>query len=100
MAWDGVKVTAIPSEYTSLRDLLASNRLLISLDTDSALLVSDQATGALLAELSLFSDGEWAAVVQGGGYLASPGGDAHVKVFVAGQRVKATEDYRLRIEGW
>ncbi|MGA2764229.1 MAG: hypothetical protein ABSG17_12760 [Spirochaetia bacterium] len=100
VAWDGAKVTAIPSEYTSLRDLLASDKLLISLDRDSALLVADQATGALLAELSLFSDGEWAAVVQGGGYLASPGGDAHVKVFVGGQRVKATEDYRLRIEGW
>lgn len=100
VSWDGAKTTTIPSEYVSLRGFVACQGLIVSLDRNSVLGIIQQATGSRIGELSLFSDGEWAATVSGGGYLASPGGDAHVKVFANGTPVKATEDYRLRIESW
>jgi hypothetical protein len=100
VAWDGVRATTLPTDYATWRRLLACDGLIMTLDRDSTLVITDQASGARVGELSLFIDGEWAVVVRGGGYLASPGGDAHVKVFVNGAPVKATEDYRLRVESW
>ena len=100
VSWDGATVGDIPTEYASLRRLLAGAGLLLSLDSDSVLMIANEAGGSRVAELYFFSDGEWAATVPGGGYLASPGGDAHVKVFVNGAAAKATEDYRLRMESW
>jgi WD40 repeat protein len=100
VSWNGGKATIIPAEYASLRGFLACEGLLFSLDRDSVLSIADQSSGSRVGELSLFSDGEWAATVPGGGYLASPGGDSHVRVFVNGTSVRATEDYRLRAESW
>ncbi len=100
VSWDGVNESTIPTEYGSVRGLLAGAGLIISMDRDSTLAIEEKSSGSRLAELSLFADGEWAATVRGGGYLASPGGDAHVRVFVNGTPAKATEDYRLRIESW
>lgn len=100
VSWDGAKTSAIPAEYASLRGFLACQGLIVSLDRNSALGIIEQASGSRIGELSLFSDGEWAATVNAGGYLASPGGDIHVKVFVNGTSAKATEDYRLRMESW
>jgi WD domain, G-beta repeat len=100
VSWDGGKASDIPAEYGTLRRLTPSSGLILSLDRDSLLTIAEETSGSRLAEVSLFSDGEWAATVRGGGYVASPGGDAHVKVFMNGETVKATEDYRLRIESW
>lgn len=100
VSWDGQKITTLPSDYAGWRKLLACTGLILSLDRDSVLVITEQSTGSRVGELSLFSDGEWAATVRGGGYVASPGGDAHVKVFVNGSPVKANEDYRLRVESW
>ncbi len=100
VSWDGQKATTLPSDYASWRTLVACAGLILSLDRNSVLVITEQSTGSRVGELSLFSDGEWAATVRGGGYVASPGGDAHVKVFVNGAPVKANEDYRLRVESW
>jgi len=100
VAWDGRETRALPAEVVTSRKLLARDGLLLSLNRDSTLTISAQATGARIAELSLFSDGEWAALAPGGGYLASPGGDARVSVFRDDEPVEAREDYRLRMEQW
>ena len=100
VSWDGSKEVEIPTGYGNVRGLFAGAGLIISMDRDSTLAIEEKFSGSRLAELCLFADGEWAATVQGGGYLASPGGDAHVKVFVNGTMAKAAEDYRLRIECW
>ena len=100
VVWDGQSVKSIPTEVSTSRRLLARDGLVLSLNRDLTVAVIDQATGSLIAELSLFSDGEWAAVARGGGYLASPGGDSRVKVFKDDAPVEAREDYRLRIESW
>jgi WD40 repeat protein len=100
VSWDGEKASEITAEYGTLRRLTPVSGLILSLDRDSLISIAEEAGGSRLADLSLFSDGEWAATVRGGGYLASPGGDAHVRVFVNGESVKATENYRLRVESW
>jgi hypothetical protein len=100
VSWNGVRASAIPTEYGAVGGLVVCADLMMSLDRDSILVMEDKASGSRIAALYLFQDGEWAAEVRGGGYLASPGGDVHVKVFLNGSLMKATEDYRLRIESW
>ena len=100
VSWNGVRATTLPSDYATWRRLLAHDGLIMTLDKDSTIVIMDETSGARIAEVSLFIDGEWAVLVRGGGYFASPGGDAHVKVYVNDSAVKATEDYRLRIESW
>ncbi|HVO37631.1 MAG TPA: hypothetical protein VMV03_01260 [Spirochaetia bacterium] len=100
VSWDGRETRALPAEVATSRKLLARDGLLMSLNRDSTLTISAQATGERIAELSLFPDGEWAVLAHGGGYLASPGGDARVSVFLDDEPVSAREDYRLRIEQW
>ena len=100
VCWDGEKASDIPAEYGTLRRLTSVSGIILSLDRDSLLGMTEETNGSHLADVSFFADGEWAATVRGGGYLASPGGDSHVKVFVNGKPVEAREDYRLRVESW
>jgi hypothetical protein len=97
VSWDGKRLAVLPVSNASPRKLLAANRLLYSLNRDATVTVLDGVTGAPLAELSLFADGEWCALLRDGRYAASLGGDVHVKVFAGGSPVGATEDYRLRL---
>jgi hypothetical protein len=97
--WDGKQMKLMMLDKAAPRRLVARDMLLFSLNKDSTVTVSDGATGASLAEIYLFSDGEWCTLFRDGRYAASPGGDIHVKVYADGARVKSTEDYRLRIEG-
>ncbi len=76
--------------------LVARDRILYSLNKNSTITVDDAASGGRLAEVSLFSDGEWCVLLGDGRYAASIGGDHHVAVYVNGARVTTTEDYRLR----
>ena len=50
---------------------MARDGLLFSLNKDSTVTVSDSATGASLAEIYLFSDGEWCTLFRDGRYAAS-----------------------------
>lgn len=99
VAWDGKEMKSVVLDNAAPRKLVARDTLLFSLNKDSTVTVSDSATGASLAEIYLFSDGEWCTLFRDGRYAASPGGDTHVKVYADGAPVKSTEDYRLRIEG-
>jgi len=99
MAWDGKQMKSIVLDHAAPRKLVARDALIFSLNKDSTVTVSDSASGARLAEIYLFSDGEWCTLFRDGRYAASPGGDIHVKVYADGAPVKSTEDYRLRIEG-
>jgi WD40 repeat protein len=98
-AWDGKQMRSVVLDNAAPRRLVARDALIFSLNKDSTVTVSDSATGARLAEIYLFSDGEWCTLFRDGRYAASPGGDIHVKVYADDAQVKATEDYRLRIEG-
>jgi hypothetical protein len=95
-AWDGRQMKEIALQNTAPRRLVARSGILYTLNRDSTVSVLDGATGARLAEISLFADGEWCALLKDGRYAASLGGDAHVKVFQNGLPVQANEDYRLR----
>ncbi len=95
-AWDGTQMRQIALQNTAPRRLIARAGILYTLNRDSTVSVLDGATGARLAEISLFADGEWCALLKDGRYAASLGGDAHVKVFQNDFPVQATEDYRLR----
>lgn len=99
VSWDGSQLKTIAAENAVPRRLVARNRLLYSLNKDSTVTVLNSASGAWLAQISLFADGEWCALFRDGRYAASPGGDVHVKVFADNAPVEATEDYRLRIGG-
>jgi len=98
LAWDGTQMKEIAPQNTAPRRLVARGGMLFSLNRDSTVSVLDGETGARLAEISLFADGEWCALLKDGRYAASLGGDAHVRVFENGFPVQATEDYRLRVE--
>jgi hypothetical protein len=97
-AWDGTEMKEMAPQNTAPRRLVARGGMLFSLNKDSTVSVLDGTTGARLAEVSLFSDGEWCALFRDGRYAASLGGDVHVKVFENDVPVQATEDYRLRME--
>ena len=98
-SWNGAQMTSVILENAAPRKLVARETLLFSLNKDSTVTVSDSTTGASLAEIYLFSDGEWCTLFRDGRYAASPGGDVHVRVYADGAPVKSTEDYRLRMEG-
>jgi hypothetical protein len=97
-AWDGTQMKEIVLQNAAPRRLVARAGMLFSLNRDSTVSVFEGASGARLAEISLFADGAWSALFKDGRYAASLGGDVHVKVFQNGEPVQATEDYRLRIE--
>lgn len=97
IAWDGRQKRTIALENAAPRRLAAQDHLLFALNKDSSVTVADGVTGARLAELMLFKDGEWCVLFKDGRYAASTGGDLHVRVFLNGSPVSATEDYRLRI---
>jgi WD40 repeat protein len=97
VCWDGKELKTIEAENCAPRRLAARDGLLYSLNKDSTVSVLQSDTGARLAEISLFADGEWCALLRDGRYAASPGGDIHVKVFEEDAPVKATEDYRVQI---
>ena len=97
VSWDGSQLSTIAAENAVPLRLVARHRLLYSLNKDSTVTVLNSSSGAWLAQISLFADGEWCALFRDGRYAASPGGDVHVKVFAYDAPVKATEDYRLRI---
>jgi len=97
IAWDGRQARTIALENAAPLLLAAQGHLLFALNKDSSVTVADGVTGARLAELMLFKDGEWCVLFKDGRYAASTGGDLHVRVFVNGSPVSATEDYRLRI---
>jgi hypothetical protein len=97
ISWDGAELRRIDVENCAPLRLLARDGLLYTLNKDSTVSVLRSDTGARLAEISLFADGEWCALLRDGRYAASPGGDVRVKGFEDEAPVKATEDYRLRI---
>jgi hypothetical protein len=97
VAWDGSQLKAFNAENCAPRLLVARDGMLYSLNRDSTVSVLESATGARLAEISLFANGEWCVLFRDGRYAASPGGDVNVKVFVGGQPVSASEDYRMPI---
>ena len=92
VCWDGKQLKRIEAENCAPRRLAARDGLLYSLNKDSTVSVLQSDTGARLAEISLFADGEWCALLRDGRYAASPGGDIHVKVFEEDAPVEATED--------
>jgi hypothetical protein len=98
VAWDGQSLRTLSLENAVPRRLLVRGGLAFAVNRDSTVTVADARTGATRAQVALFSDGEWAIVFAGGHYAASTGGDLHVRVFSDGSPVKATEDYRLRID--
>jgi hypothetical protein len=98
VAWDGRALRSLTMENSLPRRLVARKRLVFSVNKDSTVTVADAQTGAQRAQIALFNDGEWCVVFRDGSYAASTGGDLHVRVFVDGAPVKATEDYRLRID--
>jgi hypothetical protein len=98
IAWDGQALRTLTLENSVPRRLAVRGSMLFSVNRDSTVTVADAQTGARRAEIALFSDGEWCVVFKGGSYAASTGGDLHVRVFADDAPVKATEDYRLRID--
>jgi hypothetical protein len=98
VAWDGQQLRTLTLENSVPRHLAVRGRLLFSMNKDSTITVADAQTGARRAQIALFNDGEWCVVLKDGSYAASTGGDLHVRVFADGAPVKATEDYRLRID--
>jgi hypothetical protein len=98
VAWDGQALRALPLENSMPRRLAAQDGLLFCLNGDSTVTVTDAQSGSWRAQIALFNDGEWCIVFRNGSYAASTGGDLHVRVFVDGAAVKATEEYRLRID--
>jgi hypothetical protein len=98
VAGDGVTVSPLPLGNTSPVRLAAADGLLYALTRAGTVSIADGATGEQLAELFVFDDSEWAIVFPDGRYAASTGGDVRVRVFVDGDPVKATEDFRLRLE--
>jgi WD40 repeat protein len=98
VAWDGQALRALTLENSVPRRLAVRGRLLFSMNKDSTVTVADAQTGSRRAQIALFTDGEWCVVLKDGSYAASTGGDLHVRVFADGAPVKATEDYRLRID--
>ncbi|MGO9310607.1 MAG: hypothetical protein ACLQDL_16490 [Spirochaetia bacterium] len=98
VAWDGKTLRTLALENSVPRRLEVRGRLLFSVNGDSTVTVADTETGARRAQIAMFNDGEWAVLFRDGTYAASTGGDLHVRVFADGAPVKATEDYRLRID--
>jgi len=98
VSWDGQSLATLALENAVPRRLLVQDGLAFAVNRDSTVTVADARTGAQRALVALFTDGEWAAVFANGRYAASTGGDLHVRVFADGSPVKATEDYRLRID--
>jgi hypothetical protein len=96
--WDGRQLSRLKPNQSIVRKLLASDGILYSLNRDSTVSIRDGTTGESIAELSLFTEGEWSLLVSGGWYAASPGGDVRVRVFVGEKLVRSKEDYRLRIQ--
>ena len=93
--WDGTQMKEIVPQNTAPRRLVARDGMLFTLNRDSTVSVLDGATGARLAEISLFADGEWCALFKDGRYAASPGGDAHVIAYQDDEPVTAA-DYRVQ----
>jgi hypothetical protein len=98
VAWDGSQMQIIELENASPRRILARDHMLFSLNKDSTVTVADSNTGAWLARIGLFQDGEWCVLLRDGRYAASTGGDANVNVIAGGAFLADKEDYRLRIE--
>ena len=96
--WDGSQVRPLKLENASPRRILARDRMLFSLNNDSTITIADSSTGAWLARVGLFQDGEWCVLLSDGRYAASTGGDVNVQVIANGVPLPAKEDYRLRIE--
>jgi hypothetical protein len=96
VSWDGEQVRVIPLQNAATKKLAARGGLLFSLNRDGTVTVAEGESGRELAELALFSDGEWCALFGGGRYAASPGGAARVRVFLDDAPVQAPEDYRVR----
>ena len=92
---NGVQVLTLAN--SAPRRIAARGGLLFALNKSGSVSVFDGVSGARVAEIYLFSDGEWCMLLSDGRYAASPGGDIHVRVFVDGAPVKATEDFRLRL---
>ena len=97
VAGDGTGVKPLLLEETAPRRLAARDGLVYALNKSGTVSVADGKTGARLAEIYLFADGEWCVLFRDGRYAASPGGDVHARVFADGAPLKATEDFRLRI---
>ena len=98
VSWDGQSLATLALENAVPRRLVVQDGLAFAVNRDSTVTVADARTGEERALVALFTDGEWAAVFANGRYAASTGGDLHVRVFADGSPVKATEDYRLRME--
>jgi WD40 repeat protein len=98
VAWDGQTLKTLSVENSVPMRLVGRGRLVFSINKDSTITVADAQTGTRRAQIALFADGEWCVVFKDGSYAASTGGDLHVRVFADGAPVKATEDYRLRID--
>jgi hypothetical protein len=98
IAWDGSAVRTMRLEKAAPHGLVAGSQLLFCLNKDSTVTVVDAATGAWLAEMALFREGEWCMLFRDGRYAASTGGDTHVGVYIDEVAVEAKEDYRVRAE--
>jgi hypothetical protein len=98
VCWDGKQLKPLDAEGCAPLRLAARDGLLYSLNKDSTVSVLKGETGERLAEVSLFADGEWCALLRDGRYAASPGGDVRVKVFEDDAPASTKDDYRLLIE--
>ncbi len=98
VSWDGKTLSTLAFQDTVPRRLVVRSGLAFCLNKDSTITIVDSVTGARKAQVALFQDGEWCMILADGHYAASTGGDLRVRVFSDGSPIKATEDYRLRIE--
>lgn len=76
------------------RTLRARDGLLFSLNRDSTVSVWDE-RGSHLAEISIFSDGEWCFLLADGRFSASSGGERHLEVSIDGSPAPTKDAFRL-----
>jgi hypothetical protein len=77
------------------RSLRARDGLLCALARDSTVGVWDE-RGAHLAEIALFTDGQWAFLLPDGRFAASPAGQTHLSVTVNGSPLPDIDACRVR----
>lgn len=96
--WDAASLALqrFPEPGRVPRSLRARDGLLFALNRDSTVSVWKQASGERLAEISVFSDGEWAFLLPDGRYACSEGAVVHLSVTVGGQPVPRPADCRVR----
>lgn len=95
--WDAgsLALMRFPDTGRIPRSLRARDGLLCALARDSTVGVWDE-RGAHLAEIALFTDGQWAFLLPDGRFAASPAGQTHLSVTVNGSPLPDIDACRVR----